>query len=63
MSRQMFYEPQADDLGMLTDMADAIREPRWECPFCGQERFSPNGTGGDIACCGEVGHAIPMEDE
>lgn len=30
---------------------------QWFCPFCGTDKDSPNGTGGDIACCGEIGHA------
>ena len=39
------------------------REPKWECPFCGKEKTSPNGTGSDIACCGEVGHAVQAQAE
>ena len=27
------------------------------CDFCGEEHDSPNGTGSDVSCCGEVGHA------
>ena len=29
----------------------------WTCDFCGKEHESPNGTGSDVSCCGEVGHA------
>lgn len=29
------------------------------CPYCGATHTSANGTGGDIACCGEVGHCAP----
>lgn len=33
------------------------REEIFVCPYCGNERYSYNGTGSDISCCGEVGHA------
>lgn len=35
-------------------------EPLYECPFCGNTKTSPNGTGTDVSCCGEVGHAITV---
>jgi hypothetical protein len=28
----------------------------YACVYCGQLKYSFSGTGGDIACCGEVGH-------
>jgi hypothetical protein len=31
----------------------------WVCPYCGHSKPSPNGTGSDVACCGEVGHSLP----
>lgn len=33
------------------------------CPFCGTVKPSAAGTGSDVACCGEVGHAKPIETE
>ena len=39
------------------------KSARWQCVFCGQERTSYNGTGSDIACCGEVGHVEPYTEE
>lgn len=33
----------------------------WECPYCGAQKPSENGTGSDVACCGERGHASPVE--
>jgi len=30
---------------------------KFECPYCGNEKTSYNGTGSDVYCCGEVGHA------
>lgn len=27
------------------------------CPYCGNSKPSANGTGSDVACCGEVGHS------
>ena len=59
MSRQMFYEPQADDRALL-DLADALlsrRTVRWICPYCLTEvahEWTPH--------CGEA-HARPMTDE
>lgn len=34
------------------------------CPYCGTEKHSENGTGSDVRCCGEVGHAEerPLEE-
>ena len=29
----------------------------WACPFCGKLKPTYNGTGSDVSCCGEVGHA------
>lgn len=29
----------------------------YECPYCGKLKTSANGTGSDVACCSEVGHA------
>lgn len=31
---------------------------KYRCPFCGNTKPSPNGTGSDVSCCGEVGHAV-----
>jgi hypothetical protein len=28
----------------------------YHCIYCGRGHNSPNGTGSDVACCGEVGH-------
>jgi hypothetical protein len=33
----------------------------YECPYCAGLKPSPNGTGSDVACCGEVGHSLPTE--
>lgn len=30
------------------------------CPFCGNTKQSSNGTGSDVSCCGEVGHATKI---
>lgn len=35
----------------------------WECPYCGAQKPSENGTGSDVACCGERGHATPVEPQ
>lgn len=35
----------------------------YECPYCGNVKPSENGTGSDVACCGERGHAIPVEGD
>jgi hypothetical protein len=35
----------------------------YECPHCGSLRRSPNGTGSDMACCGEVGDAGLVEHQ
>lgn len=35
---------------------------RWFCPYCGKERHSESGTGSDVACCGEVGHAVTEQE-
>lgn len=35
------------------------KEQLYECPYCGNTKVSPNGTGSDVACCGEVGHSLP----
>ncbi len=32
------------------------------CVYCGTVKTSHNGTGGDVACCGEVGHVEPMPE-
>lgn len=29
----------------------------YACIYCGKEHDSPNGTGTDILCCGELGHS------
>lgn len=31
----------------------------WECVYCGSVHPSPNGTGSDVVCCGEIGHVQP----
>lgn len=39
---------------------------KYECVFCGTVKPSPNGTGGDVACCGKVGHVepyIPLDED
>ena len=28
----------------------------FKCPYCGKTKPSENGTGSDVACCGEAGH-------
>lgn len=33
----------------------------WRCVYCGAEKPSENGTGGDVSCCGEVGHVEAVE--
>lgn len=33
------------------------------CPFCGKAKRSENGTGSDVSCCGEVGHATVIHTE
>ena len=30
-------------------------DAKFTCPFCLNEHESPNGTGSDVQCCGEVG--------
>lgn len=30
----------------------------YRCPYCGETKPSENGTGSDVACCGERGHAV-----
>ncbi len=38
-------------------------EKLYECPYCGGEKPSPNGTGSDVSCCGEVGHSLSWLDK
>ena len=33
----------------------------FQCPFCGSEHRSVNGTGSDVSCCGEVGRCEEFE--
>jgi rubrerythrin len=34
------------------------------CPFCGKTWAGKDAPdGGDIACCGEIGHCEPLKDE
>jgi hypothetical protein len=33
------------------------------CPYCGAVKPSDNGTGSDVACCGERGHAKVIHTE
>jgi hypothetical protein len=33
------------------------------CPYCGTTKPSENGTGSDVACCGERGHARVIHTE
>lgn len=33
------------------------------CPFCAKVKPSANGTGSDVSCCGEVGHAKVIQTE
>lgn len=33
------------------------------CPFCSNTKPSHNGTGSDVACCGEVGHATVIHTD
>lgn len=33
------------------------------CPFCWKQKPSENGTGSDVACCGEVGHATVIHTD
>ena len=33
------------------------------CVYCGRECCSPNGTGSDVVCCGERGHAELKESD
>lgn len=36
-----------------------VLTPYYECPYCTKRYYnSYNGTGSDISCCGEVGHAL-----
>lgn len=39
-------------------------EQTFDCVFCGKEHRSPAGLpdGGDIACCGEIGHVEPHKE-
>lgn len=56
----------ADDRGKGRDVSKRTSTPSprlWECPYCGTEKPSPNGTGSDVACCGEVGHALSWLDK
>lgn len=36
-------------------------EKLWACVFCGTVKTSPNGTGSDVVCCGEVGRVEEVE--
>ena len=36
---------------------------RWCCPYCGAEKPSDNGTGSDVDCCGERGHAVAHAED
>lgn len=40
-------------------MAQAI----YCCTYCGQEKYSHNGLGSDVLCCGEVGHVEKVMPE
>lgn len=33
------------------------------CAYCGEEKFSHNGTGSDVVCCGEIGHVEKVNPE
>lgn len=33
---------------------------RYACVYCGTDHYSPNGTGSDVSCCGEVGQVEPL---
>lgn len=33
------------------------------CPFCGKTKPSANGTGSDVACCGEIGHTTVIHTD
>lgn len=35
---------------------------KYVCVYCLNERNSPNGTGSDVRCCGEVGHIMTTEE-
>lgn len=35
----------------------------WECVYCGKTHPSESGTGGDVVCCGEIGHVQPINYE
>lgn len=35
----------------------------FECVYCGKVHHSENGTGSDVACCGERGHSKPVNGE
>lgn len=35
---------------------------RFECPHCGMDKPSHNGTGSDVSCCGEIGHAVETQE-
>lgn len=33
-----------------------MEEVIFACVYCGRAKGSPNGTGSDVRCCGEIGH-------
>lgn len=39
-----------------------VADKKYVCPFCYKEHTSPNGTGTDILCCGELGHCQPTTE-
>lgn len=51
---------------MIEANAPGIAEPLrdlWECVYCGRTHTSESGTGGDVVCCGEIGHVQPVNYE
>ena len=61
MSRMADLWREQEDDRALFDMADeqlSDREVRWVCVFCGNEVPEEHS-----ACCGEVGHTAPMDEE
>ena len=47
-----------DAYSALESILQLNLQPHFYCVYCGGERASNSGTGGDIDCCGEVGHVV-----
>lgn len=60
--------PAGNGRSLAPSHASTVAEPppfpperHFACAFCGAVKTSPNGTGSDVVCCGEVGRVEEVE--